>query len=120
MDVNSELALLGGSRAVQSDPGDIFTWPVITKEIEDSVLEVLRAGKMSDLDVTEKFSARIPFCVVEVREKGFEEKLSEYKDMGCAGVGEHTSKIPIDHKLNLKLYKRCGRPELPILIHMAI
>lgn len=55
MDVNSELALLGGSKAVQSDPGDIFTWPVITKEIEDSVLEVLRAGKMSDLDVTEKF-----------------------------------------------------------------
>ncbi|MCW4027591.1 MAG: amidohydrolase family protein [Candidatus Bathyarchaeota archaeon] len=62
----------------------------------------------------------IPFCVVEVREKGSEEKLAEYKDMGCVGVGENTSKIPIDHKLNLKLYRRCGRLELPILIHMAI
>jgi len=51
----SKLALLGGQKAVQSDPGDIFTWPIITKEIEDAVLEVLRAGKMSDIDVTEKF-----------------------------------------------------------------
>jgi len=62
----------------------------------------------------------IPFCAVEVREKGFEEKLAEFKHMGCAGVGEHTSKLPIDHRLNLRLYRSCGRLELPILIHMAI
>ncbi len=53
--MTSELALLGGSRAVKSDPGDIFTWPIITRETEDAVLEVLRAGKMSDIDVTQKF-----------------------------------------------------------------
>ena len=51
----NDLAIFGGPKAVQSDPGDIFTWPRITKEVEDAVLEVLRAGKMSDVDVTEKF-----------------------------------------------------------------
>lgn len=61
----------------------------------------------------------IPFCVVEVREEGFEEKIVKYVEEGCVGVGEHTSKIPIDHRLNLKLYKICGRLELPILIHIA-
>jgi len=54
-EMSSELALFGGLKAVQSEPGDIFTWPIITKEIEDAVLEVLRAGKMSDLDVTMQF-----------------------------------------------------------------
>lgn len=51
----SELALLKGPKAVQSDPEDIFRWPIVTKEIEDAVLEVLRAGKMSGFDVTEQF-----------------------------------------------------------------
>jgi perosamine synthetase len=48
----SKLALLGGSQAVQSDPGDLFDWPIVTPEIEQAVLEVLRAGKMSGTDVT--------------------------------------------------------------------
>lgn len=30
--LTSELALLGGTKAVQSDPGDLFTWPLITEE----------------------------------------------------------------------------------------
>jgi len=51
----SNLALLGGSKAVKTDPADMFTWPIVTKEMEDSVLEVLRAGKMSDIDVTQRF-----------------------------------------------------------------
>ncbi|MGQ9515424.1 MAG: DegT/DnrJ/EryC1/StrS family aminotransferase [Thermoproteota archaeon] len=51
----SELALLGGRRAVRKDPADMFTWPIVTKEMEDAVLEVLRAGKMSDIDVTQRF-----------------------------------------------------------------
>jgi hypothetical protein len=38
----SRLAIFGGARAVQSDPGDIFTWPIITQEDEEAVLEVLR------------------------------------------------------------------------------
>jgi dTDP-4-amino-4,6-dideoxygalactose transaminase len=51
----SKLAVLGGKKAIQTDPGDIFTWPIITKEIEQAVLEVLRKGTMSATDVTKKF-----------------------------------------------------------------
>ena len=51
----SKLALLGGEKAVKSEPGDIFTWPIITKEIEEAVLEVLRRGAMSGTDVTKEF-----------------------------------------------------------------
>ncbi len=47
-----KLALLGGRKAIQSDPGDIFDWPIVTPEIEQAVLAVLRAGQMSGLDVT--------------------------------------------------------------------
>ncbi len=53
--MKSKLALLGGPKAVKSDPGDVFTWPIITKAVEEAVLEVLRAGKMSGLDVTKQF-----------------------------------------------------------------
>jgi dTDP-4-amino-4,6-dideoxygalactose transaminase len=51
----SSLALSGGPRAVQSDPGDMFTWPIITPEDEQAVLEVLRIGGMSGTDVTVRF-----------------------------------------------------------------
>lgn len=50
-----QLALLGGSKAVQSDPRDIFTWPIITQEDKDAVLEVLDRGAMSGIDVTQQF-----------------------------------------------------------------
>ncbi|MGI6208493.1 MAG: DegT/DnrJ/EryC1/StrS family aminotransferase [Anaerolineae bacterium] len=48
----SQLALLGGPKAVKSDPGDMFTWPIVTPDIEEAVLEVLRRGAMSGMDVT--------------------------------------------------------------------
>jgi dTDP-4-amino-4,6-dideoxygalactose transaminase len=51
----SKLAVLGGEKAGKSDPKDIFAWPIITKEIEDAVLEVLRRGAMSGTDVTKEF-----------------------------------------------------------------
>jgi len=52
---SSELALLGGPKAVQSDSGDMFTWPIVTEEDEQAVLEVLRRGGMSGTDVTHEF-----------------------------------------------------------------
>ncbi len=68
-----------------------------------------------------KYSDRlVPFCAVEVREHFFEERVVRYVDMGCKGFGEHTSKIPVDHELNLKLYRLCGRLEIPILMHVAM
>lgn len=51
----SELAILGGPKAVTTDPGDMFTWPIITQEDEEAVLEVLRKGNMSGTDVTAEF-----------------------------------------------------------------
>jgi dTDP-4-amino-4,6-dideoxygalactose transaminase len=51
----SDLALFGGPKAVQIDPGDMFDWPIITPEVQEAVLEVLRAGKMSGTDVTKQF-----------------------------------------------------------------
>ena len=49
------LATNGGTMAVQAEPEDIFKWPIITEEDEEAVLEVLRAGNMSGIDVTQKF-----------------------------------------------------------------
>ena len=55
MQVKSKLALLGGPKSVQSEPGNIFTWPIVTPEHEEAVLEVLRRGGMSGTDVTRQF-----------------------------------------------------------------
>ncbi len=52
---NSPLAIFGGPKAVQSDPGDAFTWPIVTQEDEEAVLDVLRRGAMSGTDVTVEF-----------------------------------------------------------------
>jgi dTDP-4-amino-4,6-dideoxygalactose transaminase len=51
----SPLAVLGGPKAVQSDAGDMFAWPIITEEDEQAVLEVLRVGGMSGTEVTAVF-----------------------------------------------------------------
>ena len=51
----SKLAINGGPKAVQTDRGDIFTWPIITEEDEQAILEVLRERKMSATDVTQEF-----------------------------------------------------------------
>lgn len=49
------LALFGGEKAVQNVPAELFKWPIVTKEDEDAVLEVLRRGAMSGTDVTVQF-----------------------------------------------------------------
>jgi len=46
---------VGGPKAVQTDPGDTFEWPIITEEDEQAALEVLRRGGMSGTDVTMAF-----------------------------------------------------------------
>jgi hypothetical protein len=51
----SQLALFGGPKAVRSDRDGIFVWPIVTPEVEQAVLEVLRAGRMSGTDVTKQF-----------------------------------------------------------------
>lgn len=53
----TSLAHLGGAKSVTVDPGDTFTWPIVTADDESAVLEVLRRGAMSDIDVTMAFEA---------------------------------------------------------------
>ncbi|MFH1477306.1 MAG: DegT/DnrJ/EryC1/StrS family aminotransferase [Verrucomicrobiota bacterium] len=51
----SKLALLGGPKAVTQQERDMFTWPIITREDEKAVLEVLHNRSMSGSDVTMAF-----------------------------------------------------------------
>lgn len=70
--MSEKLALLGGSPAVTREWKHLLKWPVITEEDEAAVLEVLRAGKMSQWDVTEQFEAEyaeylgVPHCLMTV------------------------------------------------------
>lgn len=51
----SKLALFGGPKTVTKDAGDAFRWPIVTKEDEDAVLDVVRRGAMSGTDITKQF-----------------------------------------------------------------
>lgn len=55
MATQSQLAIHGGAKSVQTDAVDLFKWPIITTEDEAAVLEVLRRGAMSGTDVTLQF-----------------------------------------------------------------
>ena len=55
--VSETLALLGGPKAVTTDSADLFRWPIVTAEDEQGVLDVLRAGSMSEDDVTRSFES---------------------------------------------------------------
>ncbi len=50
-----KLAILGGTPAIGTSPEELFRWPIVTKEDEDAILDVLYKNKMSGIDVTEKF-----------------------------------------------------------------
>ena len=49
------LALLGGPPAVQGISDELFTWPIVTPEMEEAVLSVLRTGTISGLQITMEF-----------------------------------------------------------------
>jgi len=51
----SPLALLGGRPSVTRPDGDLFTWPIITREDEAAVLDVLRRRDMSGTSITMEF-----------------------------------------------------------------
>ncbi|MAE65044.1 MAG: hypothetical protein CMJ18_12305 [Phycisphaeraceae bacterium] len=58
MIVDQPLAVLGGPRAVdREDEPDLFHWPMVTKEDEDAIVQVLRDGDMSRHAVTRDFEA---------------------------------------------------------------
>ena len=56
--IQNDLALFGGERAVKSEREDMFKWPVVTEQHEQAVLKVLRAGGMSGFDLTKEFEKK--------------------------------------------------------------
>jgi perosamine synthetase len=55
--IDAALAVHGGHAAVTGTHEDLFRWPIITAEDEAAVLEVLRSGKMSGIEVTKQFES---------------------------------------------------------------
>jgi len=52
------LALLGGEKFVTTERPDMFAWPIVTERHEQAVLDVLRARKMSGIEITKKFEKK--------------------------------------------------------------
>ena len=57
--MREKLAILGGSKSVPDTKNhkELFHWPIVTKEDEQAVLNVLRTGNMSGTDITKQFEA---------------------------------------------------------------
>ncbi len=54
----SKLALLGGEKEVTIKASkEMFHWPIVNQAMEDAIIEVLRDGNMSGLDISKKFEA---------------------------------------------------------------
>lgn len=53
----SPLALHGGAPAVTLEARDVRAWPIVTEEDEAAVLDVLRRGAMSGIELTKEFEA---------------------------------------------------------------
>lgn len=51
----NKLAILGGTKSVTENHAQMFHWPIVTKEDEDAVLDVLRNGTMSQTAITKEF-----------------------------------------------------------------
>jgi len=56
--MRENLAIFGGPKAVTKDPGDMFTWPIITKEDEEAIIKVLYSRSMSGTDITTEFEQK--------------------------------------------------------------
>lgn len=89
--MKQKLALLGGPKAITKAPGDIFTWPIITIEDEQAVLEVLRKGNMSDTNITMQFEREFEKWLGVKHALGYNNGTSAIQGamFGCkVGVGD--------------------------------
>ena len=51
----TKLAIHGGPKTIEHEDPSLFKWPIVTEDDERAVLEVIRAGTMSNWDITMKF-----------------------------------------------------------------
>ena len=58
---SQELAVRGGPLTVPDADTheDLFRWPIVTDEDEQAILDVVRTGRMSGIDITEPFEAEL-------------------------------------------------------------
>lgn len=66
----------------------------------------------------------IPFCLIDPRFGNREDidlmyLLTEYKEMGCKGIGELLPKMDFDDPLCMNLYKQGGKLMMPVLFDMT-
>ena len=52
---SQQLAIQSGPKVIDEQDESLFHWPIVTDEDEQAVLEVLRAGTMSGIDITREF-----------------------------------------------------------------
>ena len=52
---SAKLAILGGAKTIKKQNPSLFSWPIVTREDEAAVLEVLRQGAMSGNGVSKEF-----------------------------------------------------------------
>lgn len=66
----------------------------------------------------------IPFCNVDPKIAGADNstqiyaRLKEYQEQGCKGFGEAMSGLYIDDPRLQRIYKACGKLDLPIIFHI--
>ena len=57
-DTKNILALLDGEKLVKTERPELFAWPIVTERHEQAVLDVLRARKMSGIEITKEFEKK--------------------------------------------------------------
>lgn len=68
----------------------------------------------------------VPFCAIDPRrlathltdQREVIAMLRRYRDAGALGFGEHKPMLPIDDRLNMRLYEACSDVGLPVLFHL--
>lgn len=78
------------------------------------------------LRIHRRFPDRIiPFCSLDPRfltnspDADFRPMLTYFKEVGFRGVGEYIPNLPLDHELNLNLFRQVEEAGLPLTFHLA-
>ncbi len=62
----------------------------------------------------------VPFCAIDPRREDAEDKIKQWYSTGCRGFGEYKIRLRIDNPDSIRIYRLCGRLQLPVLFHMDI
>ena len=103
-------------------------------DIEKAVLLPLESPEAGDLHCStrEAIAAHkaypdrlIAFCAVDPRSgaalnrQKLQKVLTEYRDEGCLGFGEHKPGVPFDHPGSMNIYAVCNELNWPLLYHRS-